>query len=185
MVVRELVPLYRLLTRILLWAMIKLTKSLKVVLLVVNRHDSENDGKVLYYLECFWVRKKSQLYHPGGANDVYFDNGYPTYWPAMGQLHGGCAMFWFKPSKSHVYRQWGSDEWYPTQLGFKLILHKIAQKSKNNLKPILRAFPFMILGFPKHLSIMISITFIVTMEVMLIDMPLVSMPVITSMLLSR
>ena len=167
--------------------MIKMTKSFMVVSLVVNRPDSENhaNGQILYYLECFLSQKKSQEYHPGGANDVYFDNGYQTYWPAMGQIHGGLAMFWFKPSKSHVYRQWGSDEWYPTQLGFEFISHKIAQKSKSNLKPLLRVFPFMILGCLKHLSITISITFTVTMEVMLIDMLLVFMPVITSMLLSR
>ena len=167
--------------------MIKMTKSFMVVSLVVNRPDSENhaNGQILYYLECFLSQKKSQEYHPGGANDVYFDNGYQTYWPAMGQIHGGLAMFWFKPSKSHVYRQWGSDEWYPTQLGFEFISHKIAQKSKSNLKPLPRVFPFMILGCLKHLSITISITFTVTMEVMLIDMLLVFMPVITSMLLSR
>ena len=64
-----------------------------------------------------------------------------------------------------------------------LIVHMIAQKS--NLKSLLRVFPFMILGFLKHSSITISTTFIVMKEVMLIDMPLVFMPVITFMLLSR
>jgi len=64
-----------------------------------------------------------------------------------------------------------------------LIVHEIAQKS--NLKSLLRVFPFMILGFLKHLSITISTTFIVMKEAMLIDTPLVFMPVITSTLLSR
>lgn len=47
---REPVPLYRLLTLILLWAMIKMNKSLKVVSLVVNRNDSENhaNDEILY-----------------------------------------------------------------------------------------------------------------------------------------
>ena len=42
--------MYRLLTLILLWAMIKMKKSLKVVSLVVNRNDSENhaNDEILY-----------------------------------------------------------------------------------------------------------------------------------------
>ena len=52
--------------------------------------------------------------HSFNNNDPYFDNGRETYWPAMGQNFNGMGMYWLK-ANGDVYRQWGSDEWYPTQ----------------------------------------------------------------------